>query len=295
MTTTIIHTPAYDGWVFDPEHPTQGRRFINGFNAVVMNLEESRCRYRVAEPRQATLAELARVHSPEYIARVAEGYSDEWSGQRLDLANLAATFVGGTLEALDAAMTQDWLAVHLPGAKHHAMRDYSSGFCVFADFAIAADIATEQGARVAILDVDAHHGDGTEALTAMNPDVLTFSVHEAGIFPGTGMQDYPERQAFNDPLPQYTGGDGLYNAVERFIEVATPHKPDLIFVAGGADGHWNDPLSSLQYHLEDYEWSMVALREAFRGRPFLFGGAGGYQPDGGTPLSWAAMIRGLAR
>ena len=104
------------------------------------------------------------------------------------------------------------------------------------------------------------------------------------------LQDYPERQAFNDALPHNTGGSGLMNAVERFIEVAQDHKPDLIFVAGGADAHWNDPLSSLQYHLEDYEWSMTALREAFRGKPFLFGGAGGYQPDGGTPLSWATSV-----
>lgn len=295
MTTTIVHSPAYDQWVFDPEHPTQGRRFIKGFDAITMNLEESRCRYEVVEPRPATLTELLTVHDAAYVARVSEGYSDEWSGQRLDLAHLATVFAGGTLVALKAAMEQDWLAVHLPGAKHHAMRDYSSGFCVFADFAIAAHYATEQGARVAIFDLDAHHGDGTEALTASNPDVLTFSVHEDGIFPGTGLVDRPELGVFNDPLPHYTGGSGLMNAVERFIEVATPHKPDLIFVAGGADGHWNDFLSSLQYHLEDYEWSMTALREAFKGQPFLFGGAGGYQPDGGTPLSWAAMIRGLAR
>ena len=295
MTTTIIHSPAYAGWVFDPTHPTHGRRFIKCFDAITMTLEESRCRYQVAWPRAATLAELSRTHSPEYITRTLSGYSDEWAGQRLDLAHLASTFVGGTLEALDAAMHEDWLAIHLPGAKHHAMRDHPSGFCVFADFAIAADIATERGARVAIFDLDAHHGDGTEALTAMNPDVLTFSVHEGGIFPNTGFHDAPERQAFNDPLPQGSGGDSLINAVDRFIEVATPHKPDLIFVAGGADGHWSDPLSSLRYSLDDYELSMVALRAAFRGRPFLFGGAGGYQPDGGTPLSWAAMIRGLAR
>ena len=141
-------------------------------------------------------------------------------------------------------------------------------------------------------DRNPHHLSGGEkrrvaiaTVLSMNPDVLTYSVHEKDIFPGTGMQDYPERQAFNDALPHNTGGSGLMNAVERFIEVAQDHKPDLIFVAGGADAHWNDPLSSLQYHLEDYEWSMTALREAFRGKPFLFGGAGGYQPDGGTPLS----------
>ena len=84
------------------------------------------------------------------------------------------------------------LAIHLPGAKHHAQYDHSSGFCVFNDFAIAADIATkDHGLKVAIIDIDAHHGDGVENLTRENPSVLTFSIHESGIFPGTGNSDEP--------------------------------------------------------------------------------------------------------
>jgi acetoin utilization deacetylase AcuC-like enzyme len=100
---------------------------------------------------------------------------------------------------------------------------------------------------------------------------------------------------YNDALPHSSGGGSLLNAVDRFIEVASRFRPDFVFIAGGADGHWSDPLSSLLYSLDDYEEAMWRVRESFRGTPFLFGGAGGYQPDGGTPLSWAAMIRGLAR
>lgn len=295
MTTTIIHSDTYSQWVFDPEHPTQGRRFDKGLTAITMALEEEGRKYRIIEPEPVNRDDLLRVHTGGYVSKVEQGFSDEWSGARRDLASLAGLFVGGTLTALDALTKTNGLAVNLPGAKHHAMADYSSGFCVFADFAIAADIATEQGHRVAILDIDAHHGDGTEALTRSNPNVLTFSVHEGGIFPGTGLTDDKRHNVYNDALPHSSGGSSLLNAVDRFIEVADPFNPTMVFIAGGADGHWRDPLSSLLYSLEDYEEAMWRVRTSFTSLPILFGGAGGYQPDGGTPLSWAAMIRGLAR
>lgn len=292
--TAIIHSPTYEGWVFDSSHPTQGRRFTKGFDLIEMNLDENLCAHSVLQPRPATFEELQRVHDPAYIARVSEGYSDEWSGQRLDLGELAALFAGGTLVALEALLSgQHDIAIHLPGAKHHAMFDRASGFCVFADFALAADIATEQGLKVAILDIDAHHGDGTETLTRHNQKVLTFSTHQQGIFPGTGLYDQPQFRVYNEPLDAETDGAGLLDAVERFLSVAHPHEPDLIFVAGGADGHWTDPLSSLMFDLEDYEGAMSMVRTQFPTTPILFGGAGGYRPDSATPLSWAAMIRGL--
>lgn len=292
--TVIVNSPAYEGWVFDPSHPTQGRRFTKGFDLVTMNLDESLIPYTVLQPRPATFEELKRVHDPLYIARVSEGYSDEWSGQRLDLGELAALFAGGTLVALDALLTgQHSLAIHLPGAKHHAMPSRSSGFCVFADFALAADIATSRGMRVAILDIDAHHGDGTETITRSNPNVLTFSTHQKGIFPGTGLSEEPELKVYNEPLDGETDGAGLFDAVERFVSVARPHEPHLIFIAGGADGHWIDPLSSLMFDLTDYEVAMHMVRTQFPTTPILFGGAGGYCPDNATPLSWAAMVRGL--
>ena len=88
--------------------------------------------------------------------------TDEWDTQNEELALLAQTFAGGTLVALDALLNgQTLTAIHLPGAKHHAQFDHSSGFCVFADFAMAAKVSVSKGLKVAILDVDAHHGDGT--------------------------------------------------------------------------------------------------------------------------------------
>ncbi|NBR24986.1 MAG: hypothetical protein EBU08_14675 [Micrococcales bacterium] len=154
-------------------------------------------------PRRATKEELIRVHAPEYVDQVLDNHTSfEWSGQRPDLSHLASLFAGGTLEALDVLLQgRAMTAIHFPGAKHHAQYDHSSGFCVFADFALAADIASKDfGKKVVILDIDGHHGDGTENLTADNPNVLTFSIHEKGIFPGTGNEDIPDKNVYNHPL-----------------------------------------------------------------------------------------------
>jgi acetoin utilization protein AcuC len=184
--------------------------------------------------------------------------------------------------------------VHFPGAKHHAQYDYSSGFCVFADFALAADIATKDyGKKVAILDIDAHHGDGTENLTADDPSILTYSIHEKGIFPGTGNESNPERNIYNSPLPALSGDDALISCVQEFSQLAERFGADLIFVACGADAHAEDPLSSLTYSTEGYRAVAQYLREVFPDHPILMGGAGGYLPDTRTPEVWSTFAHAL--
>ena len=243
----------------------------------------------------ATIEELSLVHKATYLTAVTEDYlCSEWSGHRGDLARLAQTFVGGTLVALDALLDGSTLtAIHLPGAKHHAQYDRSSGFCVFADFAIAAKTAVAKGLKVAILDVDAHHGDGTENLCLDDPNILTFSIHESGIFPGTGKRDFPDDFAYNHPLEAGATDEQLVWGVQRFNIVARDFDPDLIFVAAGADGHELDPLSGLQYSHGGMYLAMGNLRNSFPSMPMLIGGAGGYQPDEWTPRMWDAAVQSI--
>ena len=291
---TLVHSPDYANWFFSSDHPTQGRRFINGFNLI----KGDQC---ILEPRLATTAELSRVHSAGYISTVTKDHSSfEWSGAREDLARFATLFAGGTLVALEALLNKEAdFAIHLPAAKHHAQYDHSSGFCVFNDFAIAADIATKDyGLKVAIIDIDAHHGDGVENLTRENPNVLTFSIHESGIFPGTGNSDEPEKNVFNFPLSASTtglGNGGLLTGIRKFIPVAQAFQPDLLFITSGADGLAEDPLTHLQYTVEGYAAAARYLAKAFPTTPKLMGGAGGYLPDTGTPEAWAAVAGELSR
>jgi acetoin utilization protein AcuC len=248
-------------------------------------------------PRTATRSELERVHSSQYLDEVLnEHRTSQWTGQRADLAELAATFVGGTLLALELLLRGiTKTAIHFPGAKHHAQYDHSSGFCIFADFALAAEIATkDHGKKVAILDIDAHHGDGTENLTSDNQDVLTYSIHEKGIFPGTGNESNLEKRIYNYSLhsPERAGDlgkgdDALLGGVQLFLELAKEFEADLIFIACGADGHQEDPLSSLQFTVDGFREAAQLIRSTFPDMPILIGGAGGYLPDSRTPEVWA--------
>lgn len=299
----IVHSPEYENWVFNSSHPTQGRRFTNGYNAILAEADFN-VRIRTIEPRPATREELALVHTPEYISEVLDEHRcGEWDDERPDLAFLARTFVGGTLEALNQLLTgQTKTAVHLPGAKHHAQADHSSGFCVFADFAIAAKVAVAHGLKVAIFDFDAHHGDGTENLCADDPNILTYSVHEEGIFPGTGLRSRPAKHVYNKAIraqrlfgdPQsFEDMEALVMAAGEFARLSIEFGADIIFFAAGADGHRTDPLSHLSYDTgilikvmgNIFHYSDLAQL------PVLIGGAGGYQPDDVTPEWWAETVR----
>lgn len=285
----IVHSPEYANWIFDPTHPTQGRRFMLGRNRVIIEGQNLHLNIDEFTPEIPHTDDLLLVHDPIYVHDVTvKGLSDEWSGARHDLGDLAKLFVGGTLTALDLLLEEKTrLAIHLPGAKHHAMRDYSSGFCIFNDFAIAATKLTQMGKKVAIFDCDAHHGDGTEALTKANPNIVSFSVHQWGIFPGTGLVSDWERRALNFPLAAGTDDEGLKDATQSFLDVCFDFEPDFIFIACGADALTDDPLSELKFTVGGYELAMQSIRLAYPDTPILFGGAGGYLPDDQTPDLWA--------
>ena len=298
----LIHSDEYKNWIFDPTHPTQGRRFNNARDLLITSAKKEGIDVVEVLPRPATEAELLRVHTPAYIDEVLNQHiSTEWDGERPDLASLASLFVGGTLTALDALLKgKTKLAIHFPGAKHHAQSDHSSGFCIFNDFALAADIASkDHGKNIIIIDIDAHHGDGVENLTADNPKVLTFSVHQDGIFPGTGDESKPG-YFYNIPLEAGAGDKELLDAIEQFIYVIGARdriwdwQPDLLFITCGADGHKEDPLTSLEYTVAGYIAVAKRLKERFPDLPILLGGAGGYLPDTRTPEIWAKVAAALA-
>ena len=298
----LIHSDEYKNWIFDPTHPTQGRRFNNARDLLIATAKREGIDLVEVLPRPATEAELLRVHTPAYIDEVLNQHiSTEWDGERPDLASLASLFVGGTLTALDALLTgKTKLAIHFPGAKHHAQSDHSSGFCIFNDFALAADIASkDHDKNIIIIDIDAHHGDGVENLSKGNYGVITFSVHQGGIFPGTG-DESEAGNFYNIPLEDGAGDEELLDAVREFIYVVGARdriwdwQPDLLFITCGADGHSEDPLTGLNYSVEGYVAVAKRLKERFPELPILLGGAGGYLPDTRTPEIWAKVAAALA-
>ena len=294
----VVHHPKYEKWAFSQSHPTQGRRFVNAFEQTIELAKKKSLTVDVVRPRPATRYELETQHASDYIAEVLDyGESGEWVGSRPELGRLAQLMAGGTMVALEALKDGETLtAVNFAGAKHHAMWNRSSGFCVFGDFAIAANQAHyEYGWKTLIIDIDAHHGDGTERMTLLDEGIMTWSIHQDGIFPGTGEKSAPHLNAYNIPLLDGHGDAELLDAIRSGIKHEfAQFAPDFIMIAGGADGHESDPLSGLKYTVEGITEAMREIRYAYRGTPILFGGAGGYQPDTFTPQIWAEAVTALA-
>lgn len=203
----------------------------------------------LCEAPAASDGELALAHHPDYIRRIADGSlpTDQqkaigfpWSAA---MAERARRSVGATIAACRAALA-DGAAANLAGGTHHAHADQGAGFCVFNDAAVAARLmqAERRIARVAIVDLDVHQGDGTAAILAHDESVFTLSVHGAG--------NYPFSKAHSDldvALPDGAGDDVYLDALEGALrELGSRFRPHLLIYLAGADPHEGDRLGRLK-------------------------------------------------
>ncbi|MFP4114471.1 MAG: histone deacetylase [Spirochaetota bacterium] len=229
----------------------------------------------LVEPEPATRAAIERVHSSSYVDRVAASaesdrtvFDADTSANRhsYEAARLAA---GGALAATRAAVAGDdaysFVAMRPPG--HHAEHAAAMGFCLFNNVAIAAEEALASGLkRVAIVDWDVHHGNGTEHSFASRSDVLYVSLHQASHYPGTGASSDVGvgdgvGHTINFPLP---AGSGEAEYLRCFHEVILPvlhqYDPELLLVSAGFDAHESDPLAGMLLDRNAYEAITDLLR-----------------------------------
>jgi acetoin utilization deacetylase AcuC-like enzyme len=182
------------------------------------------------------------------------------SMQSFDASLFAA---GGAITAVDAVMEgkakNAFVAVRPPG--HHATAERTMGFCIFNNVAVAARYAQNKYPeieRVAIVDWDVHHGNGTQGIFYSDPTVYFFSMHQYPWYPGTGSRGETGQgkglgTTLNLPVRAFTNASDQLNAFEAAIEqIDTSMKPDIIFVSAGFDGHLSDPLGQLQLEDPDY-------------------------------------------
>ncbi len=257
MSVILIHSDRFAEHQTPPGHPERPER------AEVMDAVADRWRERGTEivaPRAATHEQLARVHDPDYIRRISETAlksrqldPDTYtSPESYEVALLAA---GAAIDGVERVMAGSHHAavamVRPPG--HHAERGRAMGFCLFNNVAVAAAHARAQGAaKVAIVDYDVHHGNGTQHIFEADPHVLYVSTHQFPYYPGTGAADEIGRQAgrgftVNVPLEVGALDDDYRLAFSAIVlPVLRQFEPDLILVSAGFDAHERDPLGGMR-------------------------------------------------
>lgn len=236
------------------------------------------------------------IHDADYVSDVLDkGHSGQWYPDNKHIGQVALHMFAGTVRLTEKMLAGELkIGFNPQGAKHHAQYDHSSGFCVFNDMAWAAREFQKNGMKVMYIDWDAHHGDGVENLLSGSKDLVTCSIHDSVIFPGTGLKGHaPELGIYNWALDPASGDREFMRAMGEIEQLADTVKPDVVLVATGADAHKTDPLSTLQFDYPGYEDAAATvgrIASAYAEGRVLIGGAGGYQPFDHTPAIWASVV-----
>jgi len=272
MTTLLLSHPACLNHVTPMGHPERPDRL----RAIERALEDEKFQMLAREQApMASLETVALAHPMDYVEQVRE-VSPREGMVRLDgdttmspgSFEAALRAAGGAVQAVDEVMAgkvaNAFVATRPPG--HHAETATPMGFCLFNNAAIAARHAQKQhGAeRVAIVDFDVHHGNGSQDIFWNDPTVMYCSTHQMPLYPGTGAVS--ERGArntiVNAPLRPGDGGDQFRQAMETAIlPRLEDFGPDLIVISAGFDAHMRDPLANLNFLEPDYTWVTQKLME----------------------------------
>jgi len=296
----LTHPSALEhdaGW----GHPERPERI----GAVVNGVHDSGLGVVSLEPTAADFEMLTAVHDERYVAAIerfclAGGGSldpDTFAVPASWDAALRAAGAGHVattaLRAGDADVA--FVAMRPPG--HHALASRAMGFCLFNNIAVTAAGLTARGERVAVVDWDVHHGNGTEDMFFSDPRVLYVSWHESPFYPGTGTTpgaSGAEGTTINFPFPMGTdGGPYAWTMAAVVAPVLRRFAPDWLLVSAGYDAHRADPLASIRLGSEDYALVAAALAAAVPPSRTVFFLEGGYDLQA-LRSSTAATLRGTA-
>jgi acetoin utilization protein AcuC len=316
----LIWDDALATYRFSPEHPLNPKR-LELTLALIRELGLlDGTHARIEAPRIATDDELLAVHDVTFIDAVKRASASGDPGASLHAFGLgsadvpivagmhdaASRICGATLRAAELVMSGTvQRAFSIAGGLHHARRAEAAGFCIYNDLAVAIRwLQHAHNARVLCIDIDAHHGDGTQWIFYDDPDVLTLSIHESGAFlyPGTGFIDeLGEGDGYgfsvNVPLDPHSDDASYMRAVQALVpELADAFRPDVIVLQAGCDAHLLDPLTHLRCSTNLYADAVRVICDVADsvcdGRVIATGG-GGYAVHQVVPRAWALVWAAL--
>ena len=272
MRTALVHHPIYEKHDTGFGHPETPERYRVVVEA--LHTDEGLKSKDLVEitPEKASQGVVQAAHTKEHFKRVEGAFENGLDRLDADTAISMKSFdaslfaAGGAIAAVDAVMHGEarnaFVAVRPPG--HHATAERAMGFCLFNNIAVAARYAQNKYKeidRVAIIDWDVHHGNGTQGIFYSDPSVYFFSMHQYPWYPGTGSRGETGQgkglgATLNLPMRAFTPVRDQLSAFEAAIdEMSTKIKPDMIFISAGFDAHLTDPLGQLQ--LEDPDFASM--------------------------------------
>jgi acetoin utilization protein AcuC len=302
---------ALASYGFGDEHPFGFDRH-EAFQTELEGLELGTS-IQYAEPRRASVDELALFHTPEYIDLVSKrsqegtGFLDDGDTPAYPgIFNTASDVAGTTLAAVDAIMAGDSKRAFVPIAGlHHAGRGHAAGFCVFNDCGIAVEYLRKIHGltRIAYVDIDAHHGDGVFYGFEDDPDLIFADIHEDGrfLYPGTGHAEETGKgraigTKLNIPMPPGAGDlefDAAWARVTKYVDDAAP---EFIIFQCGADSLAGDPITHLQYTEAAHGRAasdLCELADSHCGGRIIGTGGGGYNL-GNLARAWTRVVESFA-